>query len=372
MGLVKRVVLASGGTGGHIFPALAVAEALKRRWPKVELLFIGGDKGPEPVLAREAGLDFQGLPARGVRGRGLAKSPGTAWWLLKSLLQCRGIYQRFDPELVVGFGSYASFVPVILACLQKRITAIHEQNSGPGVSNAMLGKRVTQIFLSFPDEKQAFDRTKTIVTGNPVRTELIQVGSQAPKNYGNNQTGKNVLVLGGSQGARAVNEAIVKALPGLKRHEVRLRHQTGAGDYEKIRQDYARLGMDTGQVFEFIQDMAGAYAWSDLVVSRAGASTVAELMAVGRPSVLIPFPYATGRHQLTNARELEKQGAAMVVEQSYLDDLDLGKLIMDLLAVPDQLLDMGRAAKNMGRPEAALHIVEALERLTQEKRGLKH
>ncbi|MCF8109102.1 MAG: undecaprenyldiphospho-muramoylpentapeptide beta-N-acetylglucosaminyltransferase [Desulfohalobiaceae bacterium] len=366
---MKRVVIASGGTGGHIFPALAVAEAMKRHFPQVQLLFIGGDKGPEADLARESGLDFQGLPARGVLGKGLGKSPGTVWWLVKSFVQCRGLYRRFDPELVIGFGSYASFVPVFLACLQKRITAIHEQNSGPGVSNKMLGKRVAKIFLSFADEKHMFDQKKVMISGNPVRPELIDAASRAAKNYGNNQTGKNVLVLGGSQGARAINEAILKALPGLKMHDVRLRHQTGARDVEKTRQAYADAAMDPEQVCGFIQDMAEAYAWSDLVVSRAGASTVAELMTVGRPSVLIPFPYATGRHQLTNARELEKQGAAMVLDQSYLDAVDLGKVITDLLAAPDQLLDMGRAARGLGRPDAASCIVEELERLHQEHKG---
>ena len=126
---MKRVVIASGGTGGHIFPALAVAEALKCHFPQVELLFIGGDKGPEAALARQAGLVFQGLPARGVLGKSLVHAPGTLWWLVKSMLKCRRIFQRFDPELVIGFGSYASFVPVFLAGLQKRITALHEQNS---------------------------------------------------------------------------------------------------------------------------------------------------------------------------------------------------------------------------------------------------
>lgn len=362
---MKRVVIASGGTGGHIFPALAVAEALHKRSPQVELLFIGGDKGPEAELVHKAGLNFQAVPARGVLGKGILKTMGTLSWFVRSMGKCRGIFRSFDPDLVIGFGSYASFVPVFLAGLQNRITALHEQNSSPGLSNKMLGRRVKKIFLSFPDEHKNFDPKKVVMTGNPVRIDVIGVGGQAAKNYGNNQMGKNVLVLGGSQGARALNDAVVQALPVLKREKVRLWHQTGRADFEKVRGAYAEQGLDLDQVCVFIDDMAAAYAWSDLVVSRAGASTVAELMTVGRPSILVPFPYATGNHQLTNARELEKKGAAIVLEQSYLQDVDLGQVITDLLATPDQLLDMGRAAKEMGRPEAAETIVSELELLFQ-------
>lgn len=360
---MKRMVIATGGTGGHIFPALAVAEALKAAYPGIELVFIGGAAGPEAEIVPKAGFSFLGLPAKGVLGKGIVKNMGTLYWMLKSLIKCRRFYKSFAPELVMGFGGYASFVPLRLAARQKRTTAIHEQNRNPGMSNRLLAKRVDRIFLSFPDDGTCFDPARVVVTGNPVRSDLVGSGKRQQKYYGNNRNGKNVLILGGSQGARAVNEAVVKALPVLKSQGVSLKHQTGREELEKVRREYQAQGLDPGQACAFVEDMPAAYAWADLVVSRAGASTVAELMVVGRPSILIPFPYATGGHQLQNAREMEKDGAAMVLEQSYLQEIDLGRMVTDLLAVPERLSEMGQAAGKSGRPEAAGEIVRELERL---------
>ncbi|MCF8038500.1 MAG: undecaprenyldiphospho-muramoylpentapeptide beta-N-acetylglucosaminyltransferase [Desulfohalobiaceae bacterium] len=357
------MVIATGGTGGHIFPALAVAQALKAGFPGIELRFVGGDSGPESEIIPRAGFPFWGLPAKGVLGKGIISNIGTLSWMLQSLVKCRRFYKYFGPELVLGFGGYASYVPLRLAVRQKRTTVIHEQNRSPGMCNRLLAKRVDRIFLSFPDDGTCFDPTRVVVTGNPVRADLAGVGDRQKKYYGNNRNGKNVLVLGGSQGARAINEAVVKALPVLKSQGVSLRHQTGRADWEKVRQAYQSQDMDPEQVCAFIEDMAAAYVWSDLVVSRAGASTVAELMAVGRPSILIPYPYATGGHQLHNARELEKWGAAMVLEQSYLQEVDFGRMVTDLLAVPEKLSEMGLAAGKRGHPEAAREIVRELERL---------
>ncbi len=362
---MKRMVIATGGTGGHIFPALAVAEAVKAGFPGIELVFIGGATGPEAEIVPKTGVRFLGLPAKGVLGKGLLKNMGLLFWMLQSLVRCRKFYKSFAPELVMGFGGYASFVPLRLAIRQKRTTVIHEQNRNPGMCNRLLAKRVNRIFLSFPDDGTCFDTARVVVTGNPVRGDLADVGDRRKKYYGNNQNGKNVLILGGSQGARAINEAVVKALPVLRSQGVSLKHQTGRADWEKVRQKYQALGMDPDWVCVFLEDMAAAYAWADLVVSRAGASTVAELMAVGRPSILIPFPYATGGHQLYNARELEKGGGAMVLEQSYLQEIDLGRMVVDLLAVPEKLSEMGLAAGKRGRPGAAREIVRELERLVK-------
>lgn len=360
---MKRVVLATGGTGGHIFPALAVAEALKTSFPGIEIVFIGSNKGPEAGIVSKSGFAFLGLPAHGVLGSGWLKKGGTLFWMLRSLAKCRRFYKSFAPDLVMGFGSYAGFVPVRLAAWQKKPTVIHEQNRTPGVSNRLLGKRVDRILLSFPDDSGWFEKAKVVVTGNPVRAGLAGTTNGQQKWYGNNRTGKHVLVLGGSQGARSLNQAIVNALPVFKAQGVKLKHQTGRTEYEKIRQEYQAQEMDPEQVCDFIEDMASSYVWSDLVVSRAGASTIAELLAVGRPSVLIPFPYATGGHQLLNAKELQKWGAAMVVEQRYLQEIDLGVVITNLLAVPEKLSKMGQAAGSKGRPGAAQTIVEELGRL---------
>jgi UDP-N-acetylglucosamine--N-acetylmuramyl-(pentapeptide) pyrophosphoryl-undecaprenol N-acetylglucosamine transferase len=361
---VNRVVVTTGGTGGHIFPALAVAEALRERHPDIDLLFIGGSFGQEGRLAEKAGLRFRALPARGVLGRGL-RSVGSVVWLSRSLLKCWLIFRRFKPDLVVGFGSYAGFVPVLLGSWLGIPTAIHEQNNRPGMTNRILGRRVSRVFLSFPDEKGFFAPEKVAVTGNPVRKSVLRV-TEEEKRY-THQKGCNLLVFGGSQGASAINAAMIKALPSLASMGINIVHQSGEAELDKVKEAYGQHGFDQGSVVSFIDDIAAVYAWSDLVICRAGASTLAELTVVGRPSILIPFPYAVHEHQLTNARYLEQAGAAIVLEQSYLDGINLAQVIEDLLALPRQLQEMGRAAKNLGQPEAVDAIVDALESLHRER-----
>lgn len=361
---MDRMVVSTGGTGGHIFPALAVAEGIRELYPQAELLFLGSEQGPEGRLAQEANIPFLGLPARGVLGRGL-RSLGTAWWLVRSFARCWRTYTRFQPQVVIGFGSYASFVPVLVAAWKRIPTAIHEQNAYPGVTNRVLGKRVQRIFLSFADTQGCFDPQKVQVTGNPVRTSLVSLPNK-DKAY-THQTGSRVLVLGGSQGAQAVNQAIVRALPQLWSRGVHILHQAGEKHYADLYPHYEAYAGQQVRVVPFIQDMAAAYAWSDLVVSRAGASTVAELTVVGRPSVLIPFPYAVHQHQLYNAKLLEEAGAALVVEQSYLSEVDLADIILNLLDLPEKLQAMGRAARQLGQPAATQVIVQEVAGLAARK-----
>jgi UDP-N-acetylglucosamine--N-acetylmuramyl-(pentapeptide) pyrophosphoryl-undecaprenol N-acetylglucosamine transferase len=283
--------------------------------------------------------------------------------MLRSLLRCWRIYAKLKPHAVVGFGSYASFIPVLLAAWKGIPTAVHEQNAYPGVTNRVLGKRVQRVFLSFPDDKGWFDPQKTRLTGNPVRTSLIALRNKE-KVY-THQSGHRVLILGGSQGARAINQAMLQALPHLLPRGVHILHQAGERHYTELHSYYKGYDTDQAKVVPFIQDMAAAYSWADLVVSRAGASTVAELTAIGRPSVLIPFPYAVHQHQLYNAKLLEKEGAALVVEQSYLPEVDLAGMILDLLDLPEKLVSMGRAARQLGQPEATRMIVRELGAMTE-------
>jgi len=350
-------VVTTGGTGGHIFPALAVAQALQEEHPGVEVLFVGGDRGPEGRLAARAGVAFKGLPARGILGRGL-RSLGSLWWLSRSFVRCWALYRSFRPQAVLGFGSYAGFVPVMLGAWRKIPTGVHEQNSQPGVTNRILGKRVDRVFLSFPDRKGYFEPGKVLVTGNPVRSELIAMREQE-RSYAYKPRG-NVLILGGSQGARAINEAVVKGLAGFKTQGIELMHQTGEADLAWVTQAYRDSGMDPQNVMAFIDDMASAYSWADLVVCRAGASTLAELTVIGLPSILIPFPYAIHRHQLVNAQHLEDQGGAIVIEQSHLHEINLTKAVADLLNVPGRILSMGQAARKLGNPDAARVIVREM------------
>jgi UDP-N-acetylglucosamine--N-acetylmuramyl-(pentapeptide) pyrophosphoryl-undecaprenol N-acetylglucosamine transferase len=357
---VRRVVITTGGTGGHIFPALAVTDEIRARYPETEVMFIGSRNGREERMAESAGLRFVGLPAKGILGRGI-KSLGAARWMLASLVKCWSVFRSFKPELVVGFGSYAGFIPVLLAYWKEIPTAVHVQNIQPGMTNRVLGKRVRKVFISYSEAERFFDPNKTVLTGNPVRRSLIEL-RRTGRELRNSGRGR-VLVFGGSQGAVAINEAVLRNLSGLLSQSVELMHQTGEEDFERVVRGYRERGGDTSMVRPFIEDIASAYDWADLVICRAGASTVAELAVVGKPSILIPFPYAVQQHQLTNARFLEKAGAAVVVEQSYLEEINLARLVGDLIGVPEKLKEMRSRACELGRPEAAARIVDELEAL---------
>ena len=358
MTALDRVMLTTGGTGGHIFPALAVAEELRLRHPASHILFVGSTRGPEGDMARGAGLEFTGLPVEGVFGRGLRAL--RAFIKLKwSILKAWALVGRFKPQVVIGFGGYASFASVAAAWLRRVPTALHEQNSVPGMSNKMLGRLVRRVFLTFPDEMGVFDAKKTVLTGLPVRQAIQALGREGSAHAGT----RRLLVLGGSQGAKAVNTAVLGMLGWLDEQSVEVRHQAGKLDYERVRQGYEEQGRDTSMVTAFISDMAEAYKWADLVLCRAGASTVAELAVAGKPCIFVPFPHATHGHQLANARALERAGGALVVEQKDVEPAPLGARILEILTDPERRERMGRAAKAWAMPDAAAGIVIEIEKL---------
>ncbi|WP_167941033.1 undecaprenyldiphospho-muramoylpentapeptide beta-N-acetylglucosaminyltransferase [Desulfobaculum xiamenense] len=357
---MKRVILTTGGTGGHIFPALAVAEELKRRHPDIRILFVGGRYGREADFAAEAGLEFVGLPVRGVLGRGL-KAVSALFGMARAVVQAIGIIGSFAPDAVVGFGGYASFAPVLAARLRGVPCAVHEQNSVPGASNRLLAKLAKRVFLSFPDTHKAFSAAKCILTGNPVR-DLIRKMADEPFVQ---RTTRHLLVVGGSLGARALNDAVIANISGLRDAGFELRHQTGEADLARVKTAYTNAGVDTEtSVAPFIRDMKDAYRWADIVLCRSGATTVAELAVAGKPSVLVPFPYATHDHQTVNARFLADSGAAIIVPQAELAGKDLTQLITDILSEPGRLARMADAARALGAPNAAAKLAEGIENMT--------
>lgn len=358
---MNRLILTTGGTGGHVFPALAVAEELRERNPDINMLFVGGLRGPEGQWAARAGLDFQALPVAGVLGRGW-RALTILWWLPRSVLQAIAIVSRFKPEVVLGLGGYAGFSLVLAAWILRVPTAIHEQNSLPGMSNRLLGKVVRKVMLSMPDNHHLFDPRKVVVTGNPLRKAVRELRSAHPEG---DSPRRNVLVLGGSQGARAMNQAVLDSLNGFREERIALWHQTGTADWERVSAEYVRAGWEGTRVEPFIENVAEAYAWADLVVCRAGATTLAELTVMGKPSVLIPFPYATHNHQMLNARYLEQAGAALVLMESYLAQVQLWTVIKDLLDIPGKLREMRKAAWELGQPDAGARLVQELEDMVQ-------
>ena len=358
---ISRLVVTTGGTGGHIFPALSVAAEVKRRNPEARILFLGAH-GPEGDLARKAGLDFQALPASGVLGKGV-KALLSAVWVSRGVILATRALRRFEPEAVIGFGGYAGFCPVLAAALLRFPTAVHEQNSVPGVTNRVLGKFVGRVFVSFDDRARSFPAVKVQRTGNPVRQDIADVKRGA----GVDGAGRrNLLILGGSQGAKAINDAVLAALPQLMDARVNILHQTGAADEARIREGYAKAGANPDCVHGFIEGMAAAYAWADLALCRAGASTVFELAATGTPSVLVPFPFAAHDHQRVNAEHLANLGAAVLLNQNDLSAQSLADLVAGLIGDTARLASMGRAARTFARPEAASLIVDGLEELRRE------
>ncbi|MDQ7832554.1 MAG: undecaprenyldiphospho-muramoylpentapeptide beta-N-acetylglucosaminyltransferase [Desulfovibrionaceae bacterium] len=365
---MKRMVVATGGTGGHIFPALAVAQALRVMHPGLEVAFVGGH-GPEGLLARKAGLRFVALPARGVFGRGLRG-------LVEGLFSTRAVFlamrffRSFRPDLVAGFGGYASFFPLVAARLVGIPTALHEQNSVPGVTNRLLGKIVRRVFATYPDEAGVFDPKKTVQTGNPVRHDIAALWNAPQKD---DPHSRNILVLGGSQGAQAINTAVLAALPRMLDAGLAVTIQTGRADFERVAQAAAGTAESRraagravpGELVieNFIEDMAAAYSRADLIIARSGASTLAEITSARKPAILVPFPYATHDHQTVNASFLARAGAAIVIDQKALDPEALAGLAIDLFADPGRLAAMSQAAGKLAAPKAAETIARELSDL---------
>ncbi|MGN0009482.1 MAG: undecaprenyldiphospho-muramoylpentapeptide beta-N-acetylglucosaminyltransferase [Desulfovibrionaceae bacterium] len=353
---MQRVILTTGGTGGHVFPALAVAEELKLACPDVRILFIGGQYGPERQLATQAGLEFVGLPVRGLLGRGI-RAVGAAAAMVGAVFSASRELARFRPDVVAGFGGYAAFAPVMAARLCGVPCLLHEQNAVPGSCNRVLGRMARKICLSLP-VSSGFAPEKCVLTGNPVRRSVAALYGGATA-----RDSRRLLVMGGSLGAHALNMFIVDILPRLREAGVEILHQTGAQDEAAVREAYVRAGYGPDCVTAFIRDMAAAYAWADLAFCRSGATTVAELAAAGKPAVFVPFPYAIHDHQTCNARSMTECGAAMMVAERDLAHVDAGRLLIQLFADRDTLRRMGEAAHSRAHVDAAAAVVRELRAL---------
>jgi len=343
-----RMLLAGGGTGGHLFPAVALAERLQETEPGSEVLFVGTARGIEASVLPKLGLPLRTIDIRGFVGKGLLAKLAVAPRLIRSVRQSQRILKEFDPDVVVGVGGYAS-APVLLAArMQKLPFVIHEQNAWPGLTNRLLARWAERVCLSFADADRAFHRGRTVLTGNPLRRGMEDCPALPLE-------GGQLLVFGGSRGARAINEVVVRMLPQLEAWRGRLRivHQTGVEDLERVREGYRQAGWADDGVVPFIDDMAAAYAASQLVICRAGATTIAELTACGRPAILIPYPHAAADHQTGNARALAHRGAALLLPQHDLTEERLARLAGDLLNDRERLQSMAATARSLGRRGAA-------------------
>ncbi|WP_165078919.1 MULTISPECIES: undecaprenyldiphospho-muramoylpentapeptide beta-N-acetylglucosaminyltransferase [unclassified Desulfovibrio] len=353
---MDKILLTTGGTGGHIFPALAVAEELRRRTPGARLLFVGSEYGPEARLCARAGIEFAGLPVRGFLGRGL-RAVGAAARMSVAVGKALSLVRGFRPDAVAGFGGYAAFAPMLAARLCGVPAVLHEQNAVAGTSNRVLARLARRVCVSLPGT-QGFPAEKCVLTGNPVRAAIAGVADRR-KDAATRGT-KRLLVLGGSQGAHSLNRLLPGLLAELKAAGVEIRHQCGGKDLDATRAAYAEAGYAPDCVSAFIDDMAEAYAWADLALCRAGASTVAELCAGGVPSVLVPFPAAIHDHQTRNAEVVAQAGAGRLVQERDFPQTGMAALLLGLLADPAALAAMGRAARGLSRTDAAAAVADAL------------
>lgn len=354
---MDKILLTTGGTGGHIFPALAVAEELRRRDPGAKLLFVGSEYGPEARLCARAGIDFAGLPVRGFLGRGL-RALGAAARMSVAVGKAMALVRGFRPDAVAGFGGYAAFAPMLAARLCGVPAVLHEQNAVAGTSNRVLSRLAATVCVSLPGTR-GFPAEKCVLTGNPVRAAIAHV---AKRREGAAARGtKRLLVLGGSQGAHSLNALMPGLLDRLRADGVEIRHQSGEKDLAATRAAYVAAGYAPECVSPFIDDMAEAYAWADLALCRAGASTVAELCAAAVPSVLVPFPAAIHDHQTRNAEVLATAGAARLVQERDFGCTDMAGLLAGLLRDAETLAAMGRSARSLARPDAAAAVADALE-----------
>lgn len=362
-----RVMIAGGGTGGHLFPGIALAEQIVATGGEVR--FVGTERGIEARAVPELGYGLDLIEVSGIKGRGLKGLLAGLARLPRAWLQSRRIIREFNPDVVVGVGGYASGPIVATAWLMRRATAILEQNSVPGVTNRILGKLVRRVFASFPDERGQFPAHKLVLAGNPIRAALVERLEQARVGAegGRELQAPRLFVFGGSQGARALNSAMIEAaaglaaaLPGLE-----IWHQTGASEVERTQQGYAGAGLreDRVRVVPFIKDMSEPYAWCDLVLCRAGATSLAELAAVGCPALLVPFPHAADDHQTHNAASLVEAGAAVVVAEGELEGDRLVRELVGLLGDRSRLAAMREKMLDAAKPRAAADICAALRGL---------
>ena len=361
-----RVMVADGGTGGHVFPGIALADEVVTRHPKNDVIFVGTARGLEAQVVPAAGYPIELVEVKGLKGKGIAGALGNLLLLPRALLQCLAVLRRWRPDVVVGVGGYASGPLVLAAWLLRIPTAVQEQNAVPGLTNRLLGRVVRAAFTAFPEAAASFPRGKVHQLGNPIRRQLLENFMRPSADHDR----ARVLVFGGSQGAHALNMRVVEALPHLAdlREHLTIIHQTGARDREQVEKGYRAVGF-VPDVRDFITDMSRAYAEADLVVCRAGATTLAELTVCKKPSILVPFPAAADNHQVKNARSLVDAGAAVMIEERDLTGELLASEIRAILRSPGRREQMARAAGRLGAPAAAREITDVCAELVRQRWG---
>lgn len=355
-----RVVLTGGGTGGHAVPAISIGEALRSDYPETELLFVGSRGGPEERLAANAGFEFRGISSRKLRK---LISPGTllaAGALSKGFLEASAILRQFMPDVVIGTGGYASAAVVLAQVLRGGKTIIHDADAVPGRTNRWVGRFVTRVCVAFESAAGYFAPEKVAVTGLAIRDELLDLPDKGEARVSLELEPERftVLVIGGSQGARRLNEIVVEAVSGLRKLPVQVLHQVGERNLAEAEAVGKSLDWAGYHLRAFIDDMRSAYSAADVVISRCG-STVWEMMAIGKPAILVPYPYAHADHQRKNGEYVAGGGGGILVDEKNLTAGMLVEMIESFVSSPEEVEKMAEAARKLGRPRAA-HEIAAL------------
>jgi len=351
-----RLMIAGGGTGGHLFPGVAIAEELRARDGEAAVRFVGTRRGIEARVLPDLGWELSLIEVSGLKTVGKLGAIRGLFRLPKALWQARKVLKEFRPDAVIGVGGYASGPVVLMARMRRIPTAICEQNSIPGLTNKWLGRVARAVFLSFDESRRFFKPKKTTLSGNPVRRELLAKLAASESRPADDTV--HVLVCGGSQGAVAVNELAAQALASLaKSTRLAIVHQTGDKDLAATEARYAAAGV-AAECRAFIKDMAAAYQRADVIIGRAGATTVAELAIAGKPALFIPYPFAADNHQEINAREMAAAGAALMFRQAELTADKLTEALRPLFTDAGLRNRMGAAMKQLAKPRAAATVVD--------------
>jgi UDP-N-acetylglucosamine--N-acetylmuramyl-(pentapeptide) pyrophosphoryl-undecaprenol N-acetylglucosamine transferase len=356
-----RVLIAAGGTGGHIYPGIAVANEILRRDPQSEIGFVGTARGLETKLVPGAGFELSIIDSAGLKNVGVAARLRGLMILPKSLAEARRLIASFNPGIVIGAGGYVSGPVLLTAALMGLPTMVMESNALPGFTNRRLARFIDKAAVSF-EEALPYFRGKGVVTGNPVRREFFEI---APRQREPNQF--SILIFGGSQGARAINDAMIAALPSLNelRTQLRIIHQTGEADFEKVSMAYVEAGWENVNVTKYVDNMVNAFANADLVICRAGATTTAELIAAGKASVMIPFPLAADDHQRKNAEALQAAGGTRMILQADLSGERLATEITTLASQPELITAMEQSSRSLAKGDSAAIVVDLIEKLVR-------
>lgn len=356
-----KILIAAGGTGGHIYPGIAVANEILRRDKSSEIRFVGTARGLETKLVPNAGFKLELIESAGIKNVGLANTLKGLLLLPKSFLAARKIIKDFKPDVVVGAGGYVTGSVLLTASFLRIPTLVMESNALPGFTNRQLARFVDKAAVTF-EEAARFFPGKAVVTGNPVRREFFDIPAKKRENFS-----FSLLAFGGSQGARAINNALIEALPHLtaERDKLKITHQTGELDYETIKSGYQKADWQTADVRKYLDKMTEEFARADLIISRAGATTCAELCAAGKAAIMIPLPTAADDHQRKNAEALAAAGAARLILQKDLNGVALAEEIKSLINAPEKITRMEQAAKNLVKNDAAATMVDLIEELVR-------